>query len=137
NLLRCSTNLDGPTDSFRATDNEIISKVNNICEQFFQTKTDLNHVLAQVYNNAKIEGKERKAKISEHSDKTKDMPRNGLIAFTTFYEFNDQTLKELKHPKDNPFDYYYKDASVLTRLRFRLKKDVSDPNLCKQFDVIL
>src|SRR4029079_17700858 len=132
NLLRCSTNLDGPTDSFRATDNEIISKVNNICEQFFQTKTDLNHVLAQVYNNASIEGKERKAKISEHSDKTKDMPRNGLIAFTTFYQFNDN--KDVKKHKDNAFDYYYKDTSVLTRLRFRLKKDVNDPKLFKHFD---
>ena len=148
NLLRCSTNLDGPTDNFRQTDNEVVNKVNDICKHFFQTKAELNHVLAQVYNNANIEGKERKAKISEHSDKTKDMPRNGLIAFTTFYQFNDNT--EVKKHKDDAFDYYYKDTSVLTRLRFRLKKEVTDsaaigenqkfsydPKLFKHFDVVL
>ena len=29
NLLRCSTNLDGGTDNFKAVDYEIINKVNN------------------------------------------------------------------------------------------------------------
>ncbi len=137
NLLRCSTNLDGPTDNFRQTDNEIINKVNNISQYFFEQKTNLNHVLAQIYSNSEIDGKEKKAKIKDHSDKTKDMPRNGLIAFCTFYRFNDETFKELKRPKDDPYDYHYKGASVLTRLRFRLKRSINDPSLVKMFDVIL
>lgn len=29
-LLRCSSNLKGPTDNFREADNEIINTVNNI-----------------------------------------------------------------------------------------------------------
>ena len=135
NLLRCSTNLDGPTDNFRDTDNEIINKVNGASQYFFEQRAELNHVLAQVYNNTKIDGKEKKAKITEHSDKTKDMPRNALIAFCTFYQFNQENLKEIKRHKDDPYNYYYKNASVLTILRFKLKK--SEPNLVKRFDVIL
>lgn len=136
NLLRCSTNLDGPTDNFRTTDYEIISTVNNISKYFFEQEIELNHVLAQVYNNIKIDGKDKKAKIKDHSDKTKDMPGNGLIAFCTFYQFNNFT-KELHTPKDNIYDCHYKNTSVLTRLRFRLKKCVNDENLAKSFDVVL
>lgn len=135
NLLRCSTNLDGPTDNFRSTDNEIINDVNYMTQYLFEQKVDLNHVLAQIYNNAKIGGKEKKAKIKQHSDKTKDMPRNGLIAFCTFYTFDNVDLKEVKPPKDKPYDFYYKNGSVLTKLRFRLKED--SPNLVKNFDVTL
>ncbi|QKF94800.1 alpha-ketoglutarate-dependent dioxygenase alkB-like superfamily [Fadolivirus algeromassiliense] len=136
NLLRCSTNLDGPTDNFRETDHEIITKVSNMTKYLFEQPTDLNHVLAQVYNNTTVDGKDKKAKIKDHSDKTKDMPRNGLMAFCTFYKFNDN-IKEVKKHKDDPYDYYYKDASVLTRLRFRLKSCVNVPNLVKSFDVVL
>ena len=120
NLLRCSTNLDGPTDNFREVDEEIVGKVNNLVQYFFEQKTDLNHILAQVYNNNKINGKERKAKIKDHSDKTKDMPRNGLIAFCTFYQFSNENKG---------------DINTLTRLRFRLKGN--NPKLTKMFDVIL
>ncbi len=147
NLLRCSTNFDGPTDNFRQTDNEIIEKVNNISKYLFEQKADLNHVLAQVYENTKNGGinqnKEVKATIKAHSDKTKDMPRNALIAFCTFYKnyqcnnFSSEELTKFKKSQDDIFDYVYKSTSVLTHLRFRLKNMVKDETLTKQFDVIL
>jgi len=39
--------------------------------------------------------------------------------------------------KVDMYDYRYKDASVLTRLRFRLKKEVRSTVLAKTFDVVL
>lgn len=130
NLLRCSTNLDGPTENFCETDREIINKVNNISEYFFKEKIELNHVLAQIYTNKLENGVEKKAKIKDHSDKTKDMPRNGLIAFCTFYDKIDSKLSQ-----DDPFDYRYKNASVLTKLSFRLKDKYK--NYIKKFEIIL
>jgi len=138
-LLRCSSNLHGPTDNFRDTDNEIINFVNNVAESFFEKKTDLNHVLAQIYENkiVKINEKDvqKKAKIKAHSDKTKDMPKNGLIAFCTFYEFNNNN--DIEYSKDDLYDYTYKNVSVLTRIRFRLKEMVTDASLTKKFDITL
>lgn len=101
-LLRCSTTLDGPTDNFRQTDREIVGKVNRLSKDFYDAH-DLNHVLAQTYHNM-VDGndKQRKARISEHSDKTKDMPSNGLIAFCTFYKFDES----VKYDRDG-FDYIY------------------------------
>lgn len=148
-LLRCSTNLSGPTDNFRDTDNAILARVNNAARQFFQDPPKLNHVLAQTYHNSVNEnGKERKAKISVHSDKTKDMPNNAIMAFCTFYKdfkpegncFNGTTLTQAKRDpnSDDPYDYRYKhDTTVLTKLRFRLKKEVKNPNLTRQFDITL
>jgi len=141
-LLRCSSNFSGPTDNFRSTDNEVVSQVNGISRFFFAEKTELNHVLAQIYENHVVESddkrteKEKKAKIKKHSDKTKDMPRNGLMAFCTFYKdySND---KNIQKSKTDPFDYCYKDVSVLTTLRFELKNTVNDPNLKRKFDVTL
>jgi hypothetical protein len=145
-LLRCSTNLSGPTDNFRETDNEIINKVNSVSQHFFENSFELNHVLAQTYHNTKRQDgvqKEKKAKISEHSDKTKDMPKNGLIAFCSFYKdysndkFDDSGLTNIKKARDQ-YDYFYKQkTSILTKLRFRLKKEVTDENMEKKFDVIL
>lgn len=137
NLLRCSTNLDGPTDNFRQTDTEIIEKVNNISRYFFDQYIDFNHVLAQVYNNVKIENKERKAKISAHSDKTKDMPPHALMAFCTFYNFDNANTDDIKRSKEDKYDWHYKQASVLTKLRFRLKNKTKYPDLVKEFNVIL
>lgn len=143
NLLRCSTNLSGSTDNFRDTDYTIIEKVNNISKYFFEQKVDLNHVLAQIYVNSKINNKQIKATIKQHSDKTKDMPKNALIAFCTFYKnyqndnFSPEELKKFKKSKKDKFDYCYNNTSVLTCLRFKLKKMVTDENLTKQFDVIL
>lgn len=79
-LMRCSTNLSGPTENFKSVDRELINYVN----RRFGTKC--NHVLAQVYHNKRIDGKNKKAKIKTHSDKTKDMDPDGVIAFCTFYD---------------------------------------------------
>jgi hypothetical protein len=146
-LLRCSSNLHGPTDNFRDPDIEIVGRVNGIAERFFEEKTPLNHVLAQIYENKIVntgtKQVERKAKIKDHSDKTKDMPRNGLIAFCTFYkkyrngQFNDTELKHIKKSNNDYFDYRFNNTSVLTRICFRLKKMVTDPTLKNKFDIVL
>ena len=133
-LLRCSSNLRGPTDNFRTTDKEIVGQVNNMCKCYFSQPTELNHVLAQVYENKLVNDKQRKAKIKEHSDKTKDMPRNGLIAFCTFYN----GITTVSKSNDDPYDYCYNGkTSVLTRMRFRLKKMVSNSSLVKEFYIKL
>lgn len=142
-LLRCSTNLGGPTDNFRQTDREILTKLNELCGNLFSDKVELNHVLAQTYFNAAIDDKERKAKIAEHSDKTKDMPRNAIMAFCSFYEgyiddgFSSINLNRVRKSDSDVYDFCYNDTSVLTTLRFRLKDAVTDPKLKKEFDVIL
>lgn len=144
-LLRCSTNLHGPTDNFRDTDKNIIERINSICDYSFCEKVNLNHVLAQTYHNVIVTSnektKEKKAKIAEHSDKTKDMPKNGVIAFCSFYEgyvdgvFNPDL--NIKKSKDDPYDYCYKNISVLTKLRFRLKNEVKDSIMEKSFDIVM
>lgn len=128
NILRCSTNFEGPTENFCKTDNDIIDKINNISSYFYEHKTQFNHVLAQIYENSKINGVEKKAKIKQHSDKTKDMPRHGLIAFCTFYD--NKTLMNSK-------TYYIGKSPVLTTLRFRLKTCVKDDKYAQKVDVIL
>ena len=124
-LLRCSSNLGGPTDNFRETDKFIIDSVNQTCATLFEQKVNLNHVLAQVYTNSSG----HKAKIKAHSDKTKDMPRNGVIAFVTLYDF----------PSDIDYrrfagDVQYKHTSALTRLVFKAKSASQEP---QQFNVNL
>lgn len=57
------------------------------------------------------------------------MPKNGLMAFCTFY-------KDLSSTNDEN-DYLYKGTSVLTKLRFKLKDCVKDHTLEKKFDIIL
>lgn len=148
-LLRCSTNLTGATDNFRDIDHVIVGKVNGMIGELFQDAHVLNHVLAQIYHN-KIdkeslkESKERKARIKRHSDKTKDMPKNGLMAFCSFYqgymneEFDFPKSSLIKRSKQNTYDYCYKDkTTILTKLRFRLKDDVKDARLTRTFDVTL
>jgi hypothetical protein len=145
NLLRCSSNLRGPTDNLRETDVDIFTSVNECCEQFFEQKVDLNHSLVQIYENHVVQNgnrkSERKAKIKAHSDKTKDMPRNALMAFCTFYkDYHNGKFNELKHIKksyDNSFDCVYRGQTVLTKLTFKLKPMVTDPNLVKHFDILL
>jgi hypothetical protein len=150
-LLRCSSNLSGPTDNTRPTDLLVMTDANMLAEKFFTLKTSLNHVLAQIYSNSVItennNEKEIKAKIKAHSDKTKDMPSNGLMAFCSFYQnyngldFTDLAEKKFKKSPTDLFDYVYGDkTSVLTKLRFRLKTDVENLNnivLTKQFDIVL
>ncbi|MGK5545649.1 hypothetical protein ACSNOH_13080 [Streptomyces sp. URMC 127] len=119
-LLRCSTNLSGPTEGFRPTDTHIVDALNREAAAVFRNQAPLNHVLAQIYHNTRAtpERKQSKAKISAHADKTKDMPVNGIMAFCTFYD----RLDKLQPLADDPFDYGVKGASALTRLHFRLKE---------------
>ncbi len=137
-LLRCSTNLAGPSENFRANDTHIVDSLNLEAARLFEHQAPLNHVLAQIYHNtpASAEHKQTKAKISAHADKTKDMPVNGIMAFCTFY----QGLEKLQPLKQDPFDYGHKGKSGLTRLQFRLKASVNqkrDDSLPEQFSVTL
>lgn len=149
NILRCSTNLNGPTDNFRETDNMIVYKLNNISKYFFTKNTKFNHVLAQIYENKilfsnKLERHiERKAKIKSHSDKTKDMDPNGLIAFCTFYDGFLDGFKNNKYKKSkiDLCDYIYKGkTSVLTTLHFKLKESAKikiNNDLVSEFSIKL
>jgi hypothetical protein len=137
-LLRCSTNLSGPTENFRAIDQQIVDALNQEASSIFQNQAPLNHVLAQIYHNtpAAAEQKQSKAKISAHADKTKDMPVNGIMAFCTFYD----QLDKLSPITKAPFDYGYKGVSGLTKLHFRLKESIAEHPGCKlpaQFTVTL
>lgn len=134
-LLRCSTNLSGPTENFRTNDRCIVDALNRETAFIFQNHAPLNHVLAQIYYNtpAAAAQKQAKAKISAHSDKTKDMPANGIMAFCTFYD----QLDKLRPLTKDPFDYGYKGISGLARLHFRLKKPVAQRTLPSQFTLTL
>lgn len=139
-LLRCSSNFEGPTDTFRSADDYIVGTLNRMAPYFFDNPAPINHVLAQIYSNFRVDGvgkgTGKKARIKEHSDKTKDMPSNGIMAFVTLYK-DDEKLRALKTPKDDPYDLRHGKESGLTRLRFRLKSCVEDPSLTKKFDVLL
>lgn len=127
-LLRCSTNLSGPTENFRATDSAIVTALNRAADDLFDNHAPLNHVLAQIYHNtpAAAAQKQSKAKISAHADKTKDMPANGIMAFCTFYD----RLDKLRPLPGDAYDYGYNSISGLTRLHFRLKDIVADRPGC-------
>lgn len=134
-LLRCSSNFSGPTESFGECDREILAELNREVADAFRRPAPLNHVLAQIYYNTAAEeggGKDRKALIKAHSDKTKDMPRNGLMAFCTFYD----GLEKLRPISEFDYGYSPKSGSALTTLRFRLKAD-GESGPTKQFDVTL
>lgn len=137
-LLRCSTNLSGPTEGFRATDWLIVDALNREAACLFENQARLNHVLAQIYHNtpAGDARKQSKAKISPHADKTKDMPVNGIMAFCTFYD----QLDKLRPLEKDAFDRGYKNVSGLTKLHFRLKHpDAARPEegLPAEFSVTL
>ncbi|CAL9616357.1 hypothetical protein SUDANB121_05763 [Nocardiopsis dassonvillei] len=119
-LLRCSTNLSGPTEDFRPTDTAIVEALNREAATVFRDQAPLNHVLAQIYHNtpAAAGRKQSKARISAHADKTKDMPVNGIMAFCTFYD----RLDGLQPLPGDAFDHGVKNTSGLTELRFRLKE---------------
>ncbi|MEU9718687.1 hypothetical protein [Streptomyces sp. NPDC047976] len=137
-LLRCSTNLSGPTEGFGPTDTEIVDALNREAASVFRDHAPLNHVLAQTYHNtlATAGRKQSKAKISAHADKTKDMPANGVMAFCTFYDQLDR-LDRLGPLDGDPFDRGVKGVSGLTRLRFRLKEPAAGPGLAEEFTVTL
>jgi len=131
-LLRCSTNLDGPTEAFTALDWGIVHTVNRLAQETLADAARANHVLAQLYENSTAS----KARIKRHSDKTKDMPDNAFIAFCSFYspDFNEKAAKmgDGRSPDE-----------VFTRLRFRLKEDATSGDAvgpdgdAKKFDVVL
>jgi len=127
-LLRCSTNFSGPSVNFGASDSHIVSSLNQEAAAIFENHAPLNHVLAQIYHNswAGDEQKQTKAKIKSHSDKTKDMPHNGIMAFCTFYEH----LGRLQLLESDMFDYGHKKVSGLTKLNFRLKPCVAERPGC-------
>lgn len=138
NLLRCSSNLTGSTDNFREMDTQIINLLNECVQDTFEYPTNLNHALVQIYENKRKSSdaeKEVKAKIKAHSDKTKDMPKEGLIAFCTLYD--NSNFEQLKPSETDRFDICYKQTSALTRLHFKLKKTVEDDSLEKEFSVTL
>jgi hypothetical protein len=126
NVLRCSTNLSGPTDNFNECDDYILEEVNKEASYIFAEKVKQNHVLAQTYHNRVDDNnKEKKAKISVHSDKTKDMPNNAIMSFCTFYKNTDKIADADPNIKQKGYDYVYKNnTTVLTKLRFKLKKEV-------------
>ncbi len=148
-LLRCSSNFTGSTNNFQTTDKFIFERANRATHTVFPRHASLNHVLAQIYHNTK----DTKAKIAQHSDKTKDMNKaqlnadmtvkegGGLIAFATFYQLPfPSTLKQ--NPND-PLDLVYKHTKVspdmpgaFTKLHFMRKKD-ANPNLVPSFDIPL
>ncbi|MFJ3502716.1 hypothetical protein [Streptomyces sp. NPDC090135] len=126
-LLRCSTNLSGPTENFRPTDTHIVGALNREAAAVFRDQAPLNHVLAQTYHNtrATAERKQSKARISSHADKTKDMPVNGIMAFCTFYDRLDG-LRPLAEDGGDGFDYGVNGVSALTGLHFRLKESAEE-----------
>lgn len=137
-LLRCSSNLSGPTGNFSSNDHAIVASLNEAASTIFSQHASMNHVLAQIYHNnaATASQKQAKAKIKAHADKTKDMPSSALMAFCTFYE----DLRHLQRMTDNPFDFGHKGISGLTRLHFRLKAPIAERGDCtlkREFSVTL
>jgi hypothetical protein len=129
-LLRCSSNLSGPTANFRDNDYSIVNSLNKAARSIFHNFAEMNHVLAQIYHNtpAGLATKEKKAKIKDHSDKTKDMPRNGVMGFCTFYD--QKGLDKLQPMGPGGLDYGRSGVSGLTKLHFRLKPDVARRHGC-------
>lgn len=135
-LMRCSSNLSGPTDNFRETDWRVIEAVNASAASLFEREVELNHVLAQVYTNRRLGNqKQQKARIGAHSDKTKDMHPNGVMAFCSFY--NEEELGKLSPSPKDPYDYVHHGVSGLTQLYFKLKKTVEEEGLIPEFSVTL
>lgn len=133
-LLRCSSNLSGPTGNFGTTDTLIVDALNEAAQNLFSAHAPLNHVLAQIYHNtpATDEQKQTKAVIKAHADKTKDMPVDGIMAFCTFYDRLDHL-----HKIDN-FDFGLNGVSALTKLYFRLKDPAfAEHGFVRQFTVTL
>jgi hypothetical protein len=111
---------------------------NSSSNEEISNASDFPHAVSEEGNE--MNKKERKASIKAHSDKTKDMPRSALIAFATFYNFENCPI-ERDVVRDN-FDVRYKNVSLLTKLEFRLKKDalrdnIDESKLIRRFSVTL
>ena len=182
-LLRCSSNLAGPTGAFAAVDEGLVGELNEELGRVMAGSARMNHVLAQAYWNRfepfsesgsdamEVEssggsahseppkedvrshmGKSIRAKIRAHSDKTKDMPASGVMAFSTFYE-REELVGRLRKGDvrkmrpdaagalpDARFDWGRNGISGLTRLRFVLKGEggaAALNSLPRSFDVTL
>lgn len=133
-LLRNSISFAGPTENFKATDHQIVESLNLEATRIFDKPAPLNHVVAQIYwDKQSTPSSEKMA-----SDKTKDMPTNGIVAFSTFYDRLGEPL-ERNNEKD-PFDWVKEGSkSGLTRMRFQLKDQVKQRGspLVGRFDVTL
>lgn len=152
-LLRCSSNLSGPTNNFKDIDHEILGATHAVLPFFFENAFPPNHVLAQVYHNRADGTRVRKASIKAHADKTRDMPPNAVIAFSTFYSpdlLDDVAAKDACNDKDYlaQFDRRAQgkhtsqscatqQPSRLPRLRFALKDPEAHPDLAPHVDVTL
>jgi len=136
-LLRCSTNFEGPTEQFQEADIEILKQVNRIANLMYTRPIRLNHVLAQLYINTGP----KKARIKSHADKTKDMPKDAVFAFCTFYDTSAQNKG--KNIIQHGYDRCYKNHSmtIFTKLRFKLKETArsacASNDLMKQFELVL
>lgn len=97
-----------------------MNKLNIVAQEHYANSAKFNHILAQIYENTRIaNNKEKKASIKAHSDKTKDMPLNGLMAFCTFY------------------DRKVTNTDEMTTIQFKLKDQVTYTELEKKVDIIL
>jgi len=134
-LMRCSSNLTGPTDNLRAADRHILEALNEVARSLFDREVSLNHVLAQIYRTRRTGEKTKKARIGAHSDKTKDMHADGVMAFCSFYD--EAALARLERSRADPCDRVYRKQSALMRLYFRRKRTVDDPSLAESFSVTL
>ena len=117
-LLRCSTNFSNPSENCRPVDDDIIGAVNSLARANYDGAAEMNHVLAQLYTNTTVEGKDKKARIPDHSDKTKDFSVGAIMAFVTFYVF-DPAVKV--RTDGDGHDVLYHDTSVLTSLVWKEK----------------
>jgi hypothetical protein len=109
NIMRCSTTFKAPTDAFTDTDECIVQEANRHLNHCIHQCSDFNHVLAQLYTNTIVDGRQIKAKLPAHSDKTEDMPVHAAIGFATFYD--------LSNRKDE-YDY---NNNELARMQFLSK----------------
>jgi hypothetical protein len=129
--LRCSTNLDGPTQEFNEFDNQIVVQVNSLARDYFTGAEPMNHVLMQLYNNTVVDGKQVKARISSHADKTKDMHERGVMAFVTLYDLDEMNkLGSLPGMVTSRFDMKMNGKSIFPTLLFKPKADI--PHLKEQ-----
>lgn len=129
-LLPCSSNLRGPTENFAPIDRQILAATNALTPYLFEQPVAVNHVLAQVYHNARVGDHEKKARIARHSDKTHSVPPEAIFAFATFYS----GLEGVRHAN---FDWTHGKTSLLTQLELSLKHPDAHPHLARQFRVAL
>lgn len=130
NILRCSTNLDGSTEAFTSEEKKALFSLNYDASWCFNNAAPINHILMQKYENKD----NKKGSIKDHSDKTEDMPANGVMAFVTTYD--PATMPA--GAKQVGFDWQLNGLSLCTRLRFCLKKELT-PSIERpaKFDVLL